>query len=343
MQKIQRGAGWFRGDSTRTPAIPLKGLYQRPQLVSTGQPVNDQTVAEKIRNGSARMPAFRNTLSDVDIADLLSYIREKCCWDGEEPTANPWYRAGAGPAVEIQVRNNLRGGPRGAVRSAAGTPLEGIMVQLISQTNSVRTTVYSNDGGRYEFPKLPTGSYALRIARPMEFRPYQRDSVQIDGATQLQEIVLERVSNTEFLPPTPEIKAQLTGAEWLMNLPGTGEEKRTFLRFCNWCHSYQQIFKNRYDENSWKLIVERMTRYRLSILVDAYSPGEGGESPEQRNLIAKWLARVRAPGSEDTPLQVLPGPRGAATRVIVTEYELPVLRKNSMELQDRAFSRLPPS
>ena len=321
---------WFcHNDFTRAagePAPSLKDLFERPRLMS-GQAVNEETVAEKIRSGGPMMPAYRYSLSDQDMADLLSYFREgKCCFNEYEPPTNPRYRAGSGPAVELQVRNNLRGGPTGTVRSTKGPPLEGIMVQLISQASSIRTTVYSNVDGRYEFPKLPNGTYTLRIAKPLEFRPYRRESVQIDAATRLQEIVLERVpnfpANSEFLPPTQEIKAQLTGAEWLMNLPGTAQEKRTFIFSCNWCHSYQQVFRSRFDEEGWRLIVERMATYSRSILLGRTA---GRETPEAREMIVKWLARVRGPGSEDPPLQVRPGPRGAATRVIVTEYELPRL------------------
>jgi mono/diheme cytochrome c family protein len=75
-----------------TGAVSLKDLYKRPRLAATGQPVNDQTVAEKIRNGSPRMPAYRYTLSDADMADLLSYLRDdRCCFE-DEPPRNPRYR-----------------------------------------------------------------------------------------------------------------------------------------------------------------------------------------------------------------------------------------------------------
>ena len=75
-----------------TPAPPLQELYKRPRLVN-GKPVNDETVAEMIRNGSAKMPAYRYSLNDADMADLLSYLREgKCCFRAEEPPRNPWYR-----------------------------------------------------------------------------------------------------------------------------------------------------------------------------------------------------------------------------------------------------------
>ena len=320
-----------------TPAPSLAGVYERPTLLS-GEPVSDATLAEKIRMGGPLMPAYRHSLTDADMADLLSYLRDDaCCFDGEEPPANPRYRATSDTTMRLDEGHNLRGGPTGVVDSAIGYPLEGIGVQLIAEQNSVRTTVYSDEDGRYEFPALPTGSYTLRIARPMEFRPYERDSVRIDGATQLEDIVLERVTDLELLPPTPQIMAQLSGVEWVMNLPGTGQEKRVFSHACGFgCHSYQQIFRNRYDEAGWALIVDRMVNYigspltipfrTLSEVPEDERQGRSGLPMQTEiEILVKWLARVRGPESEDTPFHVLQGPRGAATRVIVTEYELPRL------------------
>ncbi len=319
-----------------TPATLLKDLYQRSVLMS-GQAVNDETVAEKIRNGGPGMPGYRYSLSDRDIADLLSYIREgECCFEGEEPPANPRYRGVSGPNAALEGRNNLGGGPVGLVRNTDGEPLEGILVQLIAEQSAIRTTVYSDETGRYEFPKLPPGQYTLRIARPLEFRPYQSNSVRIDGDVRtMDEIVLGRVTESELLPPTMEIASQLSGAEWILNLPSTGQEKAVFKGACGFgCHSYQQIFRNRFDEHSWRLLVRRMIRYRGSPLIHSADSGRGADAGKrpgrsgfsvqvEEDVIVPWLARVRGPDSEDMPFQVLPGPRGAATRAIVTEYELP--------------------
>jgi len=229
---------------------------------------------------------------------------------------------GSWETARAQSGHPLLGGPRGVVRAATGEPLEGILVQLIAQPTAIRTTVYSNDSGRFEFPKLATGTYALRIAKPLEHKPYVRDSIQISGATELPPIVLERVTESELLPPAPEIAAQLTGAEWLLNLPGTGEEKRIFNWACGGgCHNYQQIFKNRFDEHGWNLMVERMTQYAGSPLINR-RPTSRGNTEEQMKLV-RWLARVRGPESKDAPFVTLPPARGPATRVIVTEYELP--------------------
>ena len=82
---------WMCHNKYTKSAPYLSDLFQRPRLI-TGQPVNESTVAERIRTGSQRMPGFRHTLSDADMADLLSYLRGgKCCYEEEEPPLNPWY------------------------------------------------------------------------------------------------------------------------------------------------------------------------------------------------------------------------------------------------------------
>src|SRR5438067_10252198 len=68
--------------------------------------------------------------------------------------------------ANAQTSHPLLDGPTGVVKSAKGDLLEGMMVQLISQKNAVRTTVYSNEDGRYELPRLEAGAYTLRIAQP---------------------------------------------------------------------------------------------------------------------------------------------------------------------------------
>lgn len=303
-----------------------------PALDELGPAMGDRAVAEKIREGGPGMPAYRHTLSDADITDLLSYLRsEACCWEGEEPPPQPRYRAGTRSEGQRSARDGsaaLQGGAWGLLRAQAD-PVEGVGVQLISTQTAIRTTIYTDAEGRFEFPVLAPGSYTLRIPRPMEFRPYVRESIQIDGATRLEDIFLERISDTYLLPPTPDVLAQLTGAEWLLNLPGTGEEKRVFGLACNYCHSYQQIFRNRYDERSWELIVQRMLRSSSSTLFGNRVPTPetldrtGRPMRENERFLANWLARVSGPGVEHAPLHYLPRERGRSTRVVVTEYELP--------------------
>ncbi|HEY3043165.1 MAG TPA: carboxypeptidase regulatory-like domain-containing protein [Vicinamibacterales bacterium] len=320
-----------------TGAVALRGLFTRGTLLTTGQPATDADVAEKIRNGSRRMPAYRAALSDADMADLLAYLRSDSCCFEDDPPRNPRYVASTATpssngASRVQPRS-LRGGAWGVVHSPDGMPLEGIGIQLISAKTNIRTTVYSDDSGRYEFPPLEAGSYTLRVTRPLEFKPYLRDAVTIRSADHLDDIVLTKLVQgastlASYLPPTADIVPQLTGVEWMLNLPGTAQEKHMFTMSCGFgCHSYQQIFRGRYDTASWRLIVERMTRGGGSPLIrqqenpSTEAVGRSGLPYEQ--IVSEWLGRVRGPDATDPPIHPLPRPRGAATRVVITEYELP--------------------
>jgi len=175
----------------------LKDLYQRKNLVAGGA-VNDENVIAKIKEGGAMMPAFKFSLSDADIADLQAYFHSgKCCADGENPPLNPAYKA---ETKKWPVQSGLNGGATGLVRIKSGDSPEGVAVQLVAP-NGVRTTVYTDGAGKFEFPKMQAGSYTLRIATPVPFKPYRRDSVSIEGSAKLEDIVLERVADTDNLPP----------------------------------------------------------------------------------------------------------------------------------------------
>src|SRR5437762_2386714 len=295
----------------------LQDLYQRAKLVS-GEAVTDETVSAKIKAGGPGMPAYRHTLTDSDIADLRAYFRSgKCCVEGENPPSNPWYRA---QTNKWPVQSGLNGGATGVIRVKSGDSPEGVGIQLIAP-NGVRTTVYTDGAGKFEFPKMQAGSYTLRIATPVPFKPYRRDSVSIEGATKLGEIVLERIAESDNLPASPELESQLSGAELLWNIPGTAEEKATFQKNCSGCHSWQQVFRNRFDEHGWALVVDRMMHFTGTAI--AVRNRAMSDPDAEYTLLVKWLTRVRDPESKDAPLRVFPRPRGSSTRVVVTEFEMP--------------------
>src|SRR5881227_1170293 len=83
---------WFCHNEFTKEIPKLPGLFQRPTLV-TGAPVNEETVKNQIRNGSANMAAYKYTLSEADLNDLFAYLREKCCWNSDAPPLNPRYIA----------------------------------------------------------------------------------------------------------------------------------------------------------------------------------------------------------------------------------------------------------
>jgi mono/diheme cytochrome c family protein len=83
---------WFCHNEFTKNAPQLTGLYQRGTLLS-GLPVNDDNVKNRIRSGGAGMAAYKYTLSEADLDDLVSFVREKCCWNSDAPPLNPRYMA----------------------------------------------------------------------------------------------------------------------------------------------------------------------------------------------------------------------------------------------------------
>ena len=81
---------WFCHNEFVTDVPHIAGLYKKATMLS-GSPVNDANVREKIRNGGPGMPAYKYVLNDADLNDLVSYVREKCCWDSDSPPPNPRY------------------------------------------------------------------------------------------------------------------------------------------------------------------------------------------------------------------------------------------------------------
>jgi len=96
---------------TKTAPL-LKDLYQRTT------PLSDDAVTAKIKNGGSGMPAFKFSLSDADISDLRAYFHSgKCCVEGENPPANPFYQA---EAHKWPVQSSLNGGATGVVKIKNG-------------------------------------------------------------------------------------------------------------------------------------------------------------------------------------------------------------------------------
>jgi virginiamycin B lyase len=322
-ENIFKSKCWVCHHQFQKDAPDLKQLYGRGEFAS-GEAVSDAGVTAQIKDGGAAMPSFRTTLSDRDVAEVVSYLKTAtCCRPEENPPANPWYVA---DRQKFRSGGKLSGGPSGVVRTAKGELLEGVAVQLVAP-NNVRTTIYSNDRGKFEFPEAAPGAYTLRIATPREFKPYRKNAVNISGPNKLDDIVLEYATDAknETLAPTREIESQLSGVELLWNLPGSAMEKESFRKACGsvGCHSYQQILKNRYDERSWRVIVQRMIHHGGGPIINPDKRGTA-LTPEEDGVV-KWLARVRGPESIDPPLLPFPRPQGASTRVVVTEYEVPRL------------------
>ena len=85
---------WFCHNEFAKGAPSLQDVFQRKQLLS-GRATTEDGIKDEIRNGGAGMAAYKYTLNDADLGDLVSYLKNQCCWDSNSPPQNPRYRAGA--------------------------------------------------------------------------------------------------------------------------------------------------------------------------------------------------------------------------------------------------------
>jgi len=197
--------------------------------------------------------------------------------------------------------------------------LEGVLVSAQLSGSPITVTVVSDQSGRFAFPpgKLGPGPYALRI-RATGYELDTPQSIDIaDGKPAELDLKLRKAS---------DLAAQLTNTEWFMSFPGTAEQKRPLIE-CMSCHTLERIARSKYDADAFMPVLKRMTTYaNNTIQARVQKRPADVDFPEDRaRKVAEYLASVNLSKSDSWsyPLQTLPRPSGAATRMVVTEYDLP--------------------
>jgi streptogramin lyase len=215
----------------------------------------------------------------------------------------------------------------GQVVSAEEGAMEGVLVSAKKADSTITITVVSDEHGRYRFPsaKLQPGRYALRI---------RAVGYDLDGAREI-EVTKNATATADLkLTKTRDLAAQLSNSEWLLSFPGT-EQQKASIRACTHCHTLERIARSRYDVDKLTSVIERMSTYpqlsfpmKIQKLVAARIGG--GEDPlEQRQAgwrrQAQYLSTLNLSSGErwNYEFKTLPRPKGKATKVIYTEYDLP--------------------
>src|SRR5215471_1746861 len=215
----------------------------------------------------------------------------------------------------------------GVVTSAEEGAMEGVLVSAKKVDSTITVTVVSDASGRYRFPetRLEPGRYALRIKAVGYDLDTPRDVQVTKGAAATVDLTVVK---------TRDLAAQLSNAEWLASFPGT-EQQKASIRNCAHCHTLERVARSHYDVDKLTSVVERMSTYpqlsfpmKIQKLV-ARRVG-GGEDPlEQRQAgwqrQAQYLSTINLSSSPQWhyEFKTLPRPKGRATRVVYTEYELP--------------------
>jgi len=209
----------------------------------------------------------------------------------------------------------------GQVSSAQEGVMEGVLVSAQRDGSTIRTTVVSDAQGRYAFPaaRLAPGTYKISI---------RAVGYELEG-TGTAAVALGTVSSTDLkLTRTSNLAAQLTNADWMASLPDAPQ--RRIIASCTTCHTLQRIVESTYTADDFMALVPRMMRYGAMSkpnhpqVAPDRSPTSAPKGDVLRNF-AGYLAGVNrsAHPAFAFPLKTAARPSGRATRVILTEYELP--------------------
>ena len=207
----------------------------------------------------------------------------------------------------------------GQVTSAGDGPMEGVLVSVQKAGSPITITVVSDEHGRFSFrpEKAPPGQYSLRI---------RAVGYELEGPHDVA-LPSDRTTNVHLkLRKTEDLAAQLTNTEWFMSMPGTSEQKRPLIE-CMSCHTIERIVRSKHNAEEFAPLLRRMANYANNSTMARVQPRVAErEIPEDRvRKVAAYLATINlsAVPTWQYPLKTLPRPKGRATRVVITEYDLP--------------------
>ena len=211
----------------------------------------------------------------------------------------------------------------GQVTSAEEGPMEGVLVSAKKDGSTVTTTVVSNAKGEFSFPadRLSAGHYSI-ATRAIGYDLDGPKAVDIAAGGSKADIKLTKTKN---------LVDQLSNAEWLLSAPGP-DNLKTNMGACVSCHTLQRVFASTHDPEEFKLLFKRMGSYspgstplHLQPLLPGPRADRAPVPANQFDAQASWLSSVNLSTTDKRgfDLKTLPRPKGAATKVIYTEYDLP--------------------
>jgi virginiamycin B lyase len=223
-------------------------------------------------------------------------------------------------AAEISSSSALTG----KVTSQAEGPMEGVIVGAKKAGSTIATWVVSNAQGQYTFPRerLQPGKYAISVRAAGYELP--KTSVDVGSQPSQLDLQLEKVTSPS------KLAAQLSNAELLMSVPGTPEQKRG-LGGCVNCHTLQRVLFSHFNADEMTQVVRRMSMHtNNSSPIHPWMrpiPESHMRPPEvaQPTPFATYLSSINLSAMDrfEFPLKTLPRPKGKATQVIYTVYDLP--------------------
>jgi virginiamycin B lyase len=211
---------------------------------------------------------------------------------------------------------------KGKITSDREGAMEGVVVSAKRVGSTITVSVVSDAKGDYSFPasRLQDGRYALTI---------RAAGYVLEGAPTVELSAGKPAVADLKLAPTQQLAEQLTNAEWMASAPGDDDIKRRLLS-CTDCHSLKRTFESTHSAADFLKVFERMSGYypgasdmQPQRLVGAHRRRAIPADVEQK--FADYLASINLNGraKHSFELKTSPRPTGRATRVVITEYDLP--------------------
>ncbi len=226
----------------------------------------------------------------------------------------------------------------GLVSSPDEAAMEGVLVSATKAGSNITTTVVSGADGRYNFPanRLGPGQYTIGV-RAVGYELEQPKGIEGKGSA-IDIKAIEAPDQTAAtkdlrLGKAKDLAAQLSNGEWLASIPGTDQQKDQLLN-CVGCHRVERIMRSKYDADGFlSQILPRMQGYVQQSLpihpqlrpAERLMEEQGEDRIRVYRAAAEYLSTINLSATEPWkyPLKTFARPKGRATRVIYTEYDLP--------------------
>jgi streptogramin lyase len=207
----------------------------------------------------------------------------------------------------------------GMISSQADGPMEGVLIGAKRTGSTISTWVVSNAQGQYTFPRdrMEPGRYAISIRAV----GYEIPATSVDVTAPPARLDLQLTKITRPM----KIATQMSNGELIMSATGTAAQKN-MLGGCVNCHSLQRVFFSHFDPLEMSIVAARMPHHtnNSSPMHPWFRPGPLPTVTEPTTL-GRYLSSINLSATDafQFPLKTLPRPKGKATQVIYTVYDLP--------------------
>lgn len=223
----------------------------------------------------------------------------------------------------------------GVVSSQEEGKMEGVVVSARRDGANFTVSVVSDAQGRYSFPRthLEPGKYTI-TTRTTAYELTSPGPIDVAaGKAASADLKLAKSKDPGF---------QLSSAEWAASWPGPAEKVMAVANHgCTYCHTLERIARTKYTAEQWVPVLTRMQTYFLDGTAVAGDRGRAAKNfasvveaaAKNPNSVAgtklqtgEFLATLNLSGGKTTwpyELKTLPRPKGAATRVIMTQWDMP--------------------